>query len=208
MRFVIILIFIIMGQNFVMAESSDPDQFIIVGVSGFGTRRPENAWQPSAVHEKLPRHSLIQSSHRLVHYASDEEIAEVIDEFSCRNGRQREKQLGLIVMANSWGSGKAIDLARSYKEKCGREVDLFFVIDGVRKPIFANGTKPPADKCYSYYQRKGLVRGKAIRGCSNKNYTKQCEAYGYGAVQCHIFVEWEGTDLASKVIRKFLNNIY
>ena len=188
------------------AESVRPERYIVVGVSGFGTRRPENAWQPSAVHERLPSHYRIENSYKLVHFANQSEVNEVLEEFQCHDGKQNRKDLGLIIMANSWGSSKALKLAKKYSKLCGRSSDLFFMIDGVRKPLFANGTKPKAQQCFSFYQRKGLVRGKAIKGCTNVDFTKKCNDMGYGAVNCHIYVEWEGARRASQLVNRFLKN--
>lgn len=178
-------------------------QYIMVAVSGFGTRRPDRPWQPSGVHERIPVHADLVQSYELVHYAKKNELEAIVEEFQCRDGK-KGRDLGLIITANSWGSSKAYKLAKLYQKKCSDKADLFYVIDGVAKPIGAFGKTPPAKKCFSFYQRKGLVRGKAIDGCLNEDYTSLCKKRGLGPVQCHIHVEWEGASRARSEIIKFL----
>ncbi|EQC49796.1 hypothetical protein M901_2019 [Bacteriovorax sp. DB6_IX] len=176
--------------------------FITVGVSGFGTRRAENYWQPSGAHDNLPT-SGAYKSYKLVHYAKKKELQQIVDNFECSKGKKGRKDLGLIVMANSWGSYKAIKLTKMYKKACGEEIDLFIMVDGVKKPIAAQGIRPKAKKCVNFYQTRGVVRGKAIKGCENHDMTKYCYDSDSG-VQCHIRVEWSGTADGAQIIRDYI----
>lgn len=184
---------------------SEAKDFVLVGISGFGTRRPENAWQPSGAHENLPSYGKIFARHELVHYAKKDELRDILNDFECRNGKQGRSDLGLIILANSWGSGTGHKLAKMYQKKCGQLVEAFYLVDGVAKPIGSFKRDIPAKTCINFYQRKGAVRGTAQNNCTNTNYTDECERKGYGAVQCHIYVEWLGTELAAKhMIRNYL----
>lgn len=185
--------------------SIEAKEFVVVGVSGFGTRRPDNAWQPSGAHENLPYSGRIAARFELVHYAKTSELKEILKEFECEKGIKQDRK-GMIILANSWGSGKAHKLAKMYQKECGEKVDAFYLIDGVSKPIGAFKRDIPAKVCKNYYQTKGAVRGTDQNNCENYNLTKDCERYGYGAVQCHIHVEWEGSERAAKHMRNnFLN---
>ncbi len=166
--------------------------YVVVGVSGFGTRKPGHEWQPSGAHDLLPRTGKIYSRFELVHYAKTSELQSVIDEFDCEDGKQKKSNLGLIILANSWGSNNGYKLAKMYQKQCGQLTDVFYLVDGVAKPIGAFNKKIPAKQCFNAYQRKGAVRGNEIEGCVNYNFTKTCEKYGYKGTQCHIMTEWDG----------------
>ena len=182
-----------------------PRDYVMVAVAGFGTRRPDDPWQPSGVHEYMPSHHKLVRSYQLVHYAKKIELQNIIDDFQCVNGQQTRKDLGLIVTINSWGAGRGFQLTEMYLKQCGRKADLVFMIDGVSKPIGRFGKTPHATKCVSYYQTKGVVRGMALVGCENFDLTNSCDIRGLGAVDCHIHVEWAGAALARLQILNKLN---
>lgn len=186
-----------------IAEAKD---YVLVGISGFGTRRPENAWQPSGAHENLPSRGKIFSRHELVHYAKTRELQSILDEFECSDGKKGRDDLGLILLVNSWGSGKGHKLAKMYQEQCGDKVDAFYLVDGVAKPIGAFKRDIAAKYCRNYYQTKGAVRGQAQDNCTNFDMTRECDISGYEkGVDCHIFVEWRGSeDAATHMINTFL----
>ena len=189
-------------STLIMGNLQAASHYILVGVSGFGTGR-DGAGQPSGAHDNLIyRHHALLQTYKLVHKSRNKEINEILENFQCNDGKSARPELGLIIVANSWGSTKGYKLAKKYKKACGKEVEFFYMVDGVTKPIGAFGRKIPAKTCINYYQTKGLVRGKAIKGCENHNLTDRCERNGYGAIQCHIAVEWWGTDFAkSKIYR-------
>jgi hypothetical protein len=192
---------------FLISSYTEAKDYVVVGISGFGTRRPENAWQPSGAHENLPDYGNIFARHELVHYAKKRELQEIIDYFNCKDGLKGRQDLGLLILVNSWGSGKAHKLAKMYNKQCGELVDSFYIVDGVSKPIGAFKREVPAKECRNYYQTKGLVRGTDIPGCENHDLTKQCDITGHsGGVECHIFVEWRGSKVArDHMLRNFLN---
>ncbi len=195
-------ILILSALLFLISAYTDAKDYVLVGVSGFGTRRPDNAWQPSGAHENLPRFGNIYARHELVHYAKTRELRAILEDFDCQDGVQRKRDLGLIIVANSWGSGEGHKLAKMYQKNCGQLVEAFYLVDGVAKPIGSFKRDIPAKTCFNYYQRKGAVRGTAQDNCANTDYTNQCESRGYGAVQCHIWVEWLGTELAAEHMMK------
>ncbi len=188
----------------VALSQQQPNSYIVVGISGFGTRRPDKPWQPSGAHENLPLVSAVEKSYRLVHYSKKKEVDEVLENFRCRGGRQGSQDLGLVLVINSWGAGLGYKLASRYEKECGRKTDVVVLVDGVAKPIGAFSKRIPSKQCLNYYQTKGLVRGRSIEGCDNKNLTQECERFGYGPVQCHIYVEWEGTSRAQRLLEALL----
>ncbi|MCF8060424.1 MAG: hypothetical protein K9K67_14070 [Bacteriovoracaceae bacterium] len=192
---------------FLLNTITEAKDYVLVGVSGFGTRKPENAWQPSGAHENLPQSGRIFSRHELVHYAKTAELKDILEVFECRNGKQGNEDLGLIIMVNSWGSSKALTLAKMYQKDCGQKIDAFYMIDGVSKPIGPFKKEVPAKICRNYYQTKGLVRGTDQKNCENFNLTPRCDISGYEkGVDCHIYVEWRGSEMAADhMIKNFLN---
>ncbi|OIQ16116.1 MAG: hypothetical protein BM556_15770 [Bacteriovorax sp. MedPE-SWde] len=176
--------------------------FVLVGVAGYGTRRPGNEWQPSGAHENLP-YGNAYKRFELVHYAKKKELKAIISEFNCKDGKQ-QSDLGLIVMANSWGSGKGIKLTKMYKKACGRKADLFIMVDGFKKPLLPQGRKPVADKCYNFYQTKGIIHGKKIKTCVNYDLTDRRCPKGVGGIECHIRVEWTGTAYGADIINDYI----
>lgn len=169
-------------------------QYVVVGVSGFGTG-PDGKGQPSGAHDNLPlQRGAIASVHRLTHSGSRTEYQEILAPFQCVSGQQASGDHRLIIMANSWGAGRGVDLARRYQRECGRQVELFIMVDGIqRHTTFSFGTKPPAVRCLNYYQRLSTVRGRAIEGCENEDMSNECQRGGLG--DCHIQIEWDGTAL-------------
>jgi len=173
-------------------------RYVVVGVSGYGTGR-DGRGQPSGAHANLPQDSQFEV-HQLVHKASPAELSEVLQSFRCSNGTQAEADLGLMIMANSWGAGKAVKLAQMYQAQCGRLPALFVMIDGVSKPIGSFRKAIPAQRCVNFYQTASTIRGAAINGCENTDLTPVCGGRG-GLATCHIMVEWEGSQRGSSLLR-------
>lgn len=186
---------------FLISASTLAKDYVVVGISGFGTRRPENAWQPSGAHERLPYSGKIAARFELVHYAKTNELNEILNEFICEKGIKEDNK-GLILMVNSWGSNKGLKLAKMYQKKCGEKVDAFYLIDGVAKPIGAFKKDIPAKFCRNYYQTRGVVRGTAQNNCENFDLTDDCARNGItSAVNCHIHVEWTGASKSAQHMR-------
>ena len=177
-------------------------RYIVVGVSGFGTGK-DGRGQPSGAHDNLPFHEGIETTYRLTHGESWREYQSVIDQFRCEGGVQGESDLRLVIMANSWGAGRATKLASRYAQACGREVELFVMVDGVSKPIPTPFRRTPvARRCVNYYQTKSTLRGREIEGCENHNLENECQRKGLA--YCHIVVEWEGSSLGAELIRDLM----
>lgn len=193
----------LLSASYLYAETK-PSSYIVVGVSGFGTRTPDRAWQPSGAHDNLPEVSAVEKTYRLVHYAKKNEVSEVLENFRCSKGKQNAKDLGLVVMINSWGSNVGYQLVKRYESECGRKADYVVMVDGVSKPIGAFSKKIPAQRCLNYYQTKGFIHGKALEGCENKNLTQDCDDMGLSPVKCHIYVEWDGTSSARRLLERLL----
>ena len=181
--------------------SAPPQQrYILVGVSGFGTGE-DGEGQPSGAHDNLPILANVAETYRLTHGGPSEKLDEVMANFQCQAGHQKAENLGLIIMANSWGAGKATKLAKRYAEECGQEVELFVMVDGINKPIPTSFSKTPkARRCINYYQRSSTLKGNEIKGCENHDLSYQCQSGGLA--HCHIEVEWAGTGLGADEISR------
>jgi len=183
------------------ALSINAKEYVLVGISGFGTRDSNDVfWQPSGAHENLPYGSY--KRFELVHYSKKAALQNVIDVFQCHLKKESRPDLGLIVIANSWGSRKALKLSEMFNRQCKDRTELFIMVDGYKKPFLPQNKKPVAKKCLNYYQTKGVVRGMSIKGCQNYDLTKKmCPPHVKG-IECHINIEWEGTKRAKEMIEK------
>ena len=171
--------------------------YVLVGVSGYGTGE-NGKGQPSAAHYYLPPHKRIVETHKLVHQVSSKDLDALVESLNCREPNAP----GLIIMANSWGSTQAHKLSVKYEELCGTPVDLFIMIDGVKKPIGPFKKTPVANKCINYYQRKSTIKGGPIEGCDNYDLSATCEKAKVAA--CHIDIEWLGGSKGASDIYDFL----
>ena len=130
-----------------------PTRYVVVGVSGLGTDR-DGKGQPSGAHDNMPvDRSHIFQTILLTYHANKNELEGALRDFRCDSGSQVEENLGLMIMANSWGAGKGCKLAKLYNETCGREVDLFVLVDGVSQPTASWKKKAITQRCVNYYQR-------------------------------------------------------
>jgi len=175
--------------------------YVVVGVAGFGTGRPGEGGQISGVHDFLP--NTAYAAYKLVHYAKDSELQEVIDEFKCTAGIQQKENLGLIIMANSWGAGNAVKLADMYSKQCGNLTELFVMIEGIGKFFDKKTKSAKVKRCINYYQTKDIIRGNEMDGCENIDMTYSCTLVG--GLYCHVEVEWNASiDAKYEIIRNYL----
>ncbi|MDD0854876.1 hypothetical protein HBN50_17370 [Halobacteriovorax sp. GB3] len=196
------LIFVLLQGFFALSALSAPFEYVVVGISGFGTRRAtENYWQPSGAHENLPNSYRIVETHKLVHYSKKKELLNALSLFDCKDGRQLNDDLGLIIIGNSWGASNTYKLSKLYKEECGRVARLVVMVDGVRKPIGSYKKRPFAKQCINYYQTTGFAHGRKLEDCENIDLTSYCKKRGK---ECHIEVEWLGTRDAKRFIERAL----
>ena len=174
----------------------EPRTFVVVGVSGYGTGR-NGEGQPSGAHDNLPYADVISSNVRLTHSASREEMEDVLNSI-CGTAAPAGRKPGLIIMANSWGAAAGRKLAEKYEERCGELVELFVMVDGVKKPIGASKKTPRARRCVNYFETRSTVHGAAIEGCENNDLGARCSGGGLGT--CHVEVEWMGTEMGAREI--------
>ena len=87
--------------------------------------------------------------YELAHFVKTKELRAILEEFDCRNGKKND-DFGTLIVANSWGSGKAHKLAKMYHKACGEQVDSFYIIDGISKSISAFRKDIPAKQCFNY----------------------------------------------------------
>ena len=178
-------------------DCDDERRFVLIGVSGFGTGE-DGKGQPSGVHDNLPSHERISSTLRITHGTSEKRLREIVNNICGGRTSTGVKPPGLMIMANSWGAGAATKLSRIYQETCGEPVELFVMVDGVKKPIGPHTKPPVAKRCINYYERRSTVRGNAIVGCENQDLSNTCS--GGGMATCHIEVEWEGSSRGAREV--------
>lgn len=185
------------------ALGGNPERYVVVGVSGFGTDR-DGKGQPSGAHDNLPVDRVhITETVLLTYHADKQELHSVLTRFQCDRGMQGESDLGLMIMANSWGAGKAVKLAKLYSETCGRSADLFVMVDGVAQPLSSWKKAPIAKRCVNYYQRRSTVHGGAIEGCINHDVSSVC-GRDAGVATCHIIIEWDATTRGASLMKRLL----
>lgn len=176
--------------------------FILVGISGYGTGE-DGRGQPSGAHDNLPqKNPRIAATFKLTHKAKRKNFDSIIENFQCEQGSQGATRLGLVIMANSWGAGKAEKFARAYEQSCGRKASLVVMVDGVGKPLYSFKKRPASEMCVNYYQTRSTIHGGPIEGCENINLGGIC--LKAGLADCHIAVEWDGTARGAATIEAFL----
>ncbi len=198
----------------------NPTSYVTVGFAGFSTAHSDAdrgsletiggvGSQPSAAWNHLPKEkdsSKIIKHYLVTHFESDDIFDTIISNFQCSGGKQ-SAQVGLMVMANSWGSAASARLAEKYQEDCGRLADLYVMIDGVNKrsipPIWSFRDKIATSKCINYYQRCDSTCGDEIPGCTNNNWTSQCP-HENGTMDNHIWIEWKAGKLGYDEMMNFI----
>jgi hypothetical protein len=191
-------------------------QYVLVGVSGYKTirdkkeaknifsSRVDQSGQVSGAWENLNKGSANKIKERafLTHYSSGAEIDAVLKLVEDRG--QCSQETGLIILANSWGTGTAQTLAKRYYEKCKTLVSLFVLIEGIAKPTFFSYTQPIwSFNCVNFYQNESTLHGAPIRNCVNNflNYAGgESSFYEY-----HISAEWDGSTRGNRLIQEFLD---
>jgi hypothetical protein len=183
-------------------ELKKTQNFIVVGISGLGTKR-EGQGQSSGAHNNLPVDNSITSTYRMTHKMNKKEMAEVLSNFDCPSGRSSDTDPKLIIMTNSWGTSPGSKLAKGYKKKCGEEVDLFVIVDGIKRFGPLPFTKTPvAKRCINYFQNKSTLHGSPIKNCDNRDLSEICNQKDLYA--CHINVEWRGTEFGRGEILDYI----
>ncbi len=187
--------------------------YITVAVSGFLTGKPEghgltsntidssNGKEPSGVWSRLPSyHNRISYALYLEHDDGSHGISEVMKYFM--NGQNCNEEIGIIIMANSWGSTLAVELAEKYTQTCGWLPDLFVMVDGVAKPIGAFSDEVPAYNCVNYFQDETIgIHGGPLENCKN---IQLYRGQG-GGINTHIEAEWSGASSGAYLIRQYLS---
>ncbi len=188
---------------------------MLSGVSGFKTKKASESkkdifsntlgknGQPSGVWEHLPdNHERIAARVFLTHFEDKANLDKVVSLFVDKNG-QCKKDLGLIILANSWGAWNANALGNSYFHKCGRLPDVFVMIDGITKPFFGTYTRPIwTYNCVNYFQTESELHGAAIGNCLNEEVRT-----GYsGMADAHVALEWSASERASILVKKYLDH--
>ena len=192
------------------------ESYLVVGVAGLKTGRDKNEtanilsdaiganFEPSGAWENLNRnHKKIFKNAFLTHFSKDSEIDAVLKLIENQDG-QCQKDIGLIMMINSWGAKTSQKLASKYLKKCGRLPHLSVIIEGVSKPTpFAYKKSLLSYNCVNFYQRHSKLKGGPIENCQNNEFNYSDA--GMDLFMAHIEVEWLGSQRGNRIIEKYLN---
>lgn len=186
---ILLVLFLFSFSSF--AESQD---YIVVGISGRGTSADINSF-PSIAHSlQSPYDSKIKKIYKLYHFSGEELFPDIISDLKCADGVKESGSPELIIIVNSWGSGRAYSLAKRYEAECGEQVSAFYIIDGVRKPIGPFGRNVPAKHCMNVFQTKNMVRGMSLDNCQNIDATKTCRSNNR-IRKCHVNLQFTAVPL-------------
>lgn len=165
--------------------------------------------EKSGVWSYLPNnHSKIYRSIYLTHFSSQNEIDQTINLFTQNNSC--EPKLGLIIIANNWGAEVGRRLADKYFKTCNRMADMFFMIDGIKKPtILPYSNQIISNNCINYYQQESFIHGETINNCLNISVkTNKPNTL----MKAHVSIEWVASRKINQIIyqyfdQKFLTNL-
>ncbi len=122
------------------------------------------------------------------HDVSDRNLKEILKNFDCANGKQKNKDLGLVIIGYSWGARASYEFSKDYLEKCGQKAERAYMLDGVQKLISQFKHAPVAKVCNNYFKTLSPIRGRALEGCENHDMTDLCKnsdgSYG-DSWECH-----------------------
>lgn len=215
MKFFAILFFVVSTSLIVEARSER--RFVVVGVSGYKTGRPPESrldifsnqlcktCEESGVWTNLPKDSpAIAARVFLAHTLAADEVEKLMGLFRSKEGAGCRSNLGLIIMANSWGSEPAAHLAETYFKTCGARADFFVLIDGIQKlSVYAFARPVIAERCLNFYQTRDYLHGGPIPNCENHDWLAEHPARPRSA---HVWVEWEGSAAARDRVDAFLRS--
>lgn len=199
------------------SDSFAAEKFVVVGVAGFKTMKPTDqatnilssehcqTCDPSGAWTNLPRiGARIHQRVFLAHSATLKELDAVIGLFQNRN-QVCNKNLGMIIMANSWGAAVANRLAKRFQATCDKRVEFFVLVDGILKPTTLSYRSSLAAKsCLNIYQRVSTLHGGPIANCENIDLMEGQPKTG-GLYEGHLEIEWRGTELGARAIEDILN---
>lgn len=188
--------------------------YLVVGISGFRTGRdnPEDvlskaigkSFEPSGAWSNLnTNNKKIYKNAYLTHFSKDSEINSVLKLIEDKDGHCK-KDVGLIMMINSWGAKTSQKLAKSYLDKCGTLPYLSVLIEGVSKPTpFSYDKSLLTFNCVNYYQTLSKLRGGPIENC--RNIELEHSGDGLDLFNGHIEAEWAGSASGQRTIEAYLN---
>lgn len=190
--------------------------YVIVGIAGFKTSRnnAEDIYsstlgkgaEASGVWSNLEEytHKRIFKKAYLTHFSKDSELSSIIKLFQNNNGTCKA-ELGLILMANSWGAKMSQALAQLYYEKCQSLPHLTIMIEGVSKPTpFPYDKSIKAFNCVNFYQLQSKLHGAPIANCQNILMPPASDRDQW--FMNHIRVEWYGSAKGIKTIEQYLDD--
>lgn len=122
------------------------------------------------------------------HDARGRDLDVIMKNFDCKNGKQNQKNLGLIIIGYSWGARASYEFSRDYLKECGQKADRAYMLDGVQKIASQFKHAPLANVCVNYFKTLSPIRGRSLEGCENHDLTDLCKLENgeYGdSWECH-----------------------
>ncbi|TDJ04546.1 MAG: hypothetical protein E2O68_08055 [Deltaproteobacteria bacterium] len=165
------------------------DRFVMITFHGLGGFESDRLEESRNISEELSNVG-VERMYNGGHGVNKRKWQKVLDNFDCRNGQQMNEDLGLIIIGYSWGARKSYEFSKAYHKKCGQKAERAYMIDGIQKLITSFRHAPVAKVCKNYYKRKGIISGKALKGCENSELTEIC--VNTSGMQCHQVVLREG----------------
>lgn len=182
------------------SENTLSKRYILVTFHGLGSGSTFN--ESENFPEEL-RNAGVIKMYNAGHDVRGRNLDVILQNFECKNGKQNQKDLGLIVIGYSWGARATYEFSKDYLEECGQKVERAYMLDGVQKIATQFRHTPVAKVCKNYYKTLSPIRGRALEGCENHDLTDLCKLENgeYGdSWECHGKVIKAGMDLAYKDI--------
>lgn len=156
--------------------------FVLLGVSGFMTGRPQNDLAD------IRSTDLCQDCLRS-------------GVWTTLSGFQHPKISQHVYLEYDSGQDQ---VATRYQELCGSAPELVIMIDGVQQPlIFPYSQAIVAKTCANIYQSVAVVHGGPLSNCANKDISSMLTTNA-NIAQSHIQAEWTGSSMGAILIQKFL----
>ena len=172
------------------SETNFSKKYILITFHGLGGYESENLDEATNISESLKAAGVVKMFNA-GHGVSKRKFDLVLDNFGCQNGKQNQKDLGLIIIGYSWGARKSYEFSKTYLKKCGQKAERAYMIDGIQKLVTQFKHTPEAKMCKNFYKTISPIRGTSLKDCQNTDLTEICKTEGGGYLEgmpCHQLV--------------------
>lgn len=167
-------VFLVLISLFISVPSfaDSPKKYVLAIFHGLGSG---HTFQEEQNLPESIRMAGVEKMYNAGHDVSDRDMKEILKNFNCVNGKQNQKNLGLIIIGYSWGARASYEFSKDYLKKCGQKVERAYMLDGVQKIATQFKHAPVAKVCVNYYKTLSPIRGRALEGCENHDLTDLCK---------------------------------